>query len=196
MDAKLKLTQFMDAVNRSTDAEIAQKKEAAEQQAQQLLQTAQAQCAKESERALAEAKAKLSAKYQKQMSQAGYQGKTAFLSKRQALLMQLFAELREKLIAFTASADYAPWLEKLLAAQQPEAGAVILLREKDLDLQARLAESVDAACTFRADRSIVLGGLSVLSADGRRCFNHTLDEAYQAQLRNFYRNHNIDGGNE
>lgn len=196
MDATQKLRQFIDAVNRSTEAQAAQAEQAAEQEAEQCLREAEAQCKAEAARTVAAAKSKITAKYQKQMSQVGYQGKTAFLNRRQELLMSLFADLREKLTAFTKTANYAEWLRKLLTNSQPEAGSVILMREADLPLQAELSGAVGADVTFRADPAILIGGLSVLSADGRRCYNHTLDEAYTAQLRNFYRNHKIDGGDE
>ena len=196
MEANQKLQQFMDAVSRSTDAEIARAEREAEQKAKQYLLDAEARCKADYDRTLAAAKSRITAKYQKQMSQVGYQGKTAFLSRRQTLLMQLFGDLREKLAAFTASEDYLPWLKKLLSAHQPEAGAQILLREADMKLESELRAAASADVTFRADPAILLGGLSVLSADGRRCENHTLDEAYASQLRNFYRNHKIGGGDE
>ncbi len=196
METNQKLKQFMDAVNRSTDAEIARAEQEAEQKAQQYLLDTETHCKADHDRALAAAKSRITAKYQKQMSQIGYQGKMTFLSRRQMLLMQLFAELREKLNTFTASEDYLPWLKKLLIAHQPETGAEILLREADLKLQAELASAVQQQVSFRADPMILLGGLSILSADRRRCENHTLDDAYASQLRNFYRNHKIGGGDE
>lgn len=196
MDANQKLMQFMDAVNHSTDSEIAEAEQAARQEAEQILRDAEARAKADSERTLAAAKSKITAKYQKRMSQVGYRGKTALLSCRQSLLMELFAALREKLSAFTESADYLPWLIRLLEQNRPDDRATVLLREADLPLQEQLAKAVPETVSFRADKSILLGGLSVLSADGRRCRNHTLDEAYSEQLRNFYRNHKIDGGNE
>lgn len=196
MEANQKLKQFMDAVSSSTDAAIARAERDAEQKANQYLLDAEARCKADYDRTLTAAKSRITAKYQKQMSQVGYQGKTAFLSRRQMLLMQLFGELREKLAAFTASEEYLPWLKKLLTAHQPEAGATVLLREADLRLQAELEKAAGEQVSFRADPAILLGGLSVLSADGRRCDNHTLDEAYASQLRNFYRNHKIGGGDE
>ena len=65
-----------------------------------------------------------------------------------------------------------------------------------MQLQSELKAAVGAEVSFRADPAILLGGLSILSADGKRCDNHTLDEAYASQLRNFYRNHKIGGGDE
>ena len=196
MDANQKLTQFMESVSRSTDAAIAQEEREAQQEAEQILLEAETRCKADAEHTVAGARARITAKYQKRMSQVGYRSKTTLLSRRQSLLMGLFAALREKLTAFTASADYLPWLKKLLAQNPPEENAVILLREADLPLQEELRQAVSVPVSFRADKSILLGGLSVLSADGRRCRNHTLDEAFSEQLRNFYRNHKIDRGDE
>lgn len=196
MEANQKLTQFMEAVNRSTEAEVSRAEQEAGQEAEQILREAEAQCKADSARALAAAKSRITAKYQKRMSQVGYQGKTAFLSRRQQLLMQLFADLRGKLTDFTASADYLPWLKKLLRAHPPQEGSAILLRAADLHYQEELEKDLSCKVTFRSDHAILMGGLSVLSPDGRRCENHTLDEAYASQLRNFYRNHKLDGGDE
>ncbi|MBQ8920770.1 MAG: hypothetical protein IJ060_01235 [Oscillospiraceae bacterium] len=196
MDANQKLTQFMDSVNRSTDAEIAAAEREAMEASEEILRTAQEQCSAEAAREIAEKKAKITAKYQKRMSQVGYRGRTALLSRRQMLLMQLFQDLRGKLAEFTASAEYAPWLMGLLKKQKPEEHSVILLREADMPLSEQLRKLLPDSCTFRIDPSIRIGGLSVLSADGRRCENHTLDEAYAAKFRNFYRDHKIDGGDE
>ena len=196
MDANQKLTQFIESVSRSTDAAIAQEERVAQQEAEQILREAESQCRADAEQTVAAARARITAKYQKRMSQIGYRGKTTLLSRRQALLMELFAALREKLTAFTDSADYLPWMKKLLEQNAPEENATVLLREADMSLQAELQQAVSVPVSFRADKSILLGGLSVLSADGRRCRNHTLDEAFAEQLRNFYRNHKIDRGDE
>ena len=196
MDANQKLVQFLEAVNRSTAAEVSRAELEAEQEAEQIILDAEAKCKADSARTLAGAKSKITAKYQKKMSQVGYQGKTAFLSRRQMLLMQLFDELREKLVAFAASEDYLPWLKKMLSERQPEVGAAILLREADMKYQPELEKAAGTGVSFRADQAINIGGLSILSPDGRRCENHTLDEAFASQLRNFYRNHKFGGGDE
>ena len=196
MDANKKLTQFMEAVNRSTDAQIAQTMAQAEEESAGLIARAQVRSQTEAERELEQAKKRIDAKYQKRMSQVGYRGRTALLSRRHTLLTKLFAELYQKLTEFAASEDYQPWMESLLKKHPPEAGAVILLRKADLAMAERLRTAAGTECTFRADPVIRIGGLSVLSADGRKCDNHTLDEAFSAQQRSFYRNHSFDGGNE
>lgn len=196
MDAKQNLAQFMAAVSRNTDAQIAQAAAQAQEEAEQLLNDAAARAAADAEREIETAKRRIDAKYQKRMSQVGYRGRTALLSRRQSLLMGLFGELQQKLNDFTASDGYLPWMESLLKQAAPPEGAVILLRRADLAMQDALRSAAGVPCSFRADPAIRMGGLSVLSPDGRRCENHTLDEAFSEQLRGFYRNHSIDGGDE
>ena len=194
MDAQQKLSQFISSVQKNTETEVERAKQAAEEEAAECIRETQERCAAESAQQVTRAKAKIAARYRKKMSQTGYQSKTAALAKRHALLLQIFAKLRERLLAFTQSEDYLPWMRSLLKKHQPEEQAVILLRERDLGIADMLKEAVDVPCSFRADKTIKIGGLSILSADGHRCENHTLDEAYSAQLRDFYRNHKIGGG--
>lgn len=192
MDATQKLARFMDDVKAGTDAQIAADREAAQREADQIISETEARCRADAERTVAAAKAKVTAKYLKRISQVGYRGKTALLSRRQALLLTLFGELRAKLAAFTETADYAAWMESLLKNRKDaEDDAVILLRAQDMQMQERLRAAFGHPCSFRQDDTILLGGLSVVSADGRRCENHTLDEALSSQLRNFYRDHKI-----
>jgi|GEM_PF-899608 len=196
MDATQKLARFMDEVNHSTRSQIEAARAEAERQADLILSEAETRCKADAEREINSAKGKVDAKFQKRISQIGYRGKTALLSRRQALLMRLFADLRSRLTDFTETDDYAAWLVSLLQTHQPEEHAVILLRQKDLHMQDTLQNAVSAACQFRADDSILIGGLSILSADGRRCGNHTLDEAFSSQMRNFYRTHKIGADDE
>ena len=61
MEANQKLQQFMDAVSRSTDAEIARAEREAEQKAKQYLLDAEARCKADYERTLAAAESRISA---------------------------------------------------------------------------------------------------------------------------------------
>ncbi len=196
MDATQKLAQFLEEVNQSIDLRIQDEQNEAEKEADALVKASE-------ERSIAEADAKLSAakteivnKYQKKISQTGFRCKTALLQRRETLLQEMFYHLREKLTAFAASAEYAAWMENLLKKHQPAENAVVLLKEADLSLQSRLAAVCVNPCSFRADHAIRIGGLSILDADGTVCDNHTLDESYLTQTRNFYRNHHLDGGAE
>ena len=196
MDANRKLEQFMEAVSRSTDEQIAEAAAHADEEAARILAEAQQRCAAEAERDLESAKQRIDMKYKKRLSQVGYRGRTSLLSRRQNMLLSLFAELRARLTEFTETDAYRDWMTGIVRNRKPEVGTVILLREADLPLGETLSAAAGGGVSFRADPVIVLGGLSLLSPDGRRCENHTLDEAFSMQLREFYRKHSIgDGGN-
>lgn len=195
MDANQKLEQFMEAVERSTAEQIAEASAHAEEEAARILEEAQQRCAAEADRELESAKQRINMKYKKRLSQVGYRGKTSLLSRRQSMLLSLFAELRGRLTAFTETEEYRDWMTGIIKSRTPEVGTVILLREADLPLGETLLSAAGGGVSFRADPAITLGGLSLLSPDGRRCENHTLDEAFSSQFRDFYRKHSIgDGG--
>ena len=195
MDANQKLEQFMAAVERSTAEQIAEAQARADEEAARILEEAQQRCAADADRELEAAKQRIDMKYKKRLSQVGYRGKTSLLSRRQSMLLSLFAELRERLRTFTETDEYRSWMVGIVKERKPEVGTVILLREADLALGEALLSAAGGGVSFRADPAISLGGLSLLSPDGRRCENHTLDEAISSQLREFYRKHSIgDGG--
>lgn len=197
MDAARKLDAFLSAVSEAAEKEVETKEQEAERSAEEYRENAMETVKARSEKELSDAKNKITAKYRKAFAQVGYRGKTALLSSRQALLGDLFSQLREKIVGFTDSPEYVEWLGGLLRENAPkEQDAVILVREKDLPLQEKLRSAAGISCDFRVDKSILLGGLSILSADGRRCENHTLDEAYASQYRDFYRHHKLSGGDE
>lgn len=196
MDASQKLAQFLEEVNQSIDLRIQEDQEKAQAQADALLRESEERSIASAERTLSDAKTEIAAKYQKRISQTGFRCKTALLQRRQALLQELFEKLEQKLTDFVASAQYESWMVSLLTKHQPEAEAVVLLREQDMPMQEKLAAVCQNKVEFRVDNSIHMGGLSVLSADGSICENRTLDEAYLMQTRNFYRNYRLDGGAE
>lgn len=196
MDANQRLQEFMNEVTISTEQQAAELLQKAESEAEAILAETQTRCSAEAEREIAAAKVRIDSKYKKRMSQVGYRGKTSLLSRRQTLLLGLFAELRERIVSFTQSEEYQGWMENLLKKRQPEPGATILLRAADMHMQEALKKAAGTEISFREDQAIRLGGLSVLSADGRRCADHTLDDAFAEQYRGFYRNHSIDGGDE
>lgn len=196
MDANQKLQEFMAEVSRSTEQQVSALAARAEAESAAILAETQARCEAEAEREITAAKARIDSKYKKRMSQVGYRGKTTLLMRRQTLLLGLFSELRERIVAFTESDQYQSWMEDLLKGNEIEPGSTVLLRAADMHMQDALRGAAGTQVSFREDRAIQLGGLSVLSADGRRCVNHTLDDAISGQYRGFYRNHSIDGGNE
>ena len=103
MDANQKLEQFMEAVSRSTDEQIAEAAAHADEEAARILEEAQRRCAAEADRDLEAAKQRIDMKYKKRLSQIGYRGKTSLLSRRQNMLLHSSSQLPHRLTLHTVS---------------------------------------------------------------------------------------------
>ncbi len=196
MNANQKLMQFIASVESNMQAESDAMLAAAKAEADAILRNAEQESKALAQRQLATAKKALALKYQRRLAQNSFQFHTAILQRRTRHLALLFADLRQRVADFSASAEYLPWLKKLLTAIQPVQNTTILLRESDLQFVSELHSVCHTDCRFAADEAITLGGCMVLSADGKRCMNHTLDDALAEQIRNFHREQLQNGGNK
>ncbi|MBQ4346305.1 MAG: hypothetical protein IJC75_04130 [Oscillospiraceae bacterium] len=196
MNANRKLMQFIASVDSNVESEAQQLLSAARAEAEQITQNAARESNALSQRQLTTAKKALALKYQRRLAQNSFQFHTAILQRRARHLSQLFADLEKRIAEFAASESYLPWLKNLLTTLQPEENTTILLREADLQYADILAAICHKSCCFSADASIVLGGCTLLSPDGKRCRNHTLDDALGEQIRHFHREQLENGGNQ
>lgn len=194
MDTTQKLIQFLEEVNRSIDVRIRNEQAQAQTQADALLAEREKESLAAAQARLDMEKTKIDAKYRERLATRRFQCKTALLQRHQVLLQGLFAKLQTRLTDFAASEAYTNWLITLLRKHPPQKNGTVLLRAADAALQPKLEAVCQQPCTFRIDAHIQLGGLCILSPDGHLCENHTLDEAYLSQTRDFYRNHNPEGG--
>lgn len=194
MNTNQELMQFIRSVNDNIDAEIDEMRAAAKAEADEILAEGEAEGRALSERQLATAQKALAAKYHRRLAQSSYRFHTALLQRRTQLLAQLFAALRERMVQFSASDAYHDWLKQLIAALHPAEHSTILLRPDDMQLVTKLQTICTVPCTFSADDSICLGGCAILSPDGKRRENHTLDDALAEQIRNFHREQHWNGG--
>ncbi len=196
MNANRKLMQFIASVDSNMESEAQQMLSDARAEAEQITQNAAKESNALSQRQLSTAKKALALKYQRRLSQNSFQFHTAILQRRARHLSRLFADLEERIADFAASEAYLPWLKNLLTTLKPEENTTILLREEDLQYIDVLAELCHPSCCFSADASIELGGCTLLSPDGKRCRNHTLDDALAEQIRQFHREQLENGGNQ
>ena len=91
---------------------------------------------------------------------------------------QVIAELKERLIAFTKSAEYRPYLEKTLRAEELSVfseGSVVLLGPDGADVQAVLA-ALRPDLRFEQDPSIELGGFRIRDERRQIMADRTLDK--------------------
>lgn len=194
MNTNQALMQFIHSVNDNIDAEINTMRAAAQEEADKILAEGEAEGKALSARQLATAKKALTAKYHRRLAQSSYRFQTALLQRRTQLLTQLFAALRERMMQFSASDQYYDWLKQLIAKVQPAAHSTILLRPADMQFVTDLQRIWPNSCQFAVDEAIQLGGCAILSPDGKRRENHTLDDALAEQIRNFHRDQHWKGG--
>lgn len=196
MNANQKLMQFIASVESNIQAESDAMLAAAKQEANEILHQANLESKELAQRQLSTAKKALALKYQRRLAQNSFQFHTAILRQRTRHLALLFSDLRQRVADFSSSSDYLPWLKNLLTIITPAAQTTILLRESDLQYIPELQRICPADCRFVADENITLGGCMILSADGKHCMNHTLDDALAEQIRNFHREQLQNGGNK
>ncbi len=196
MNANQRLMQFIASVESNMQTESEQILASAKAEAATILHTAEKESNALAERQLAKAKKFLALKYQRRLAQNSFQFHTAILQRRARHLTQLFADLKVRITMFSASDAYLPWLKRLITAVQPAEQTTILLRAADMQYITDLQTVCHASCRFAEDESIALGGCIILSADGKRCMNHTLDDALAEQIRNFHRQQLQNGGNK
>lgn len=98
--------------------------------------------------------------------------KHVYMEKRDALVDQLFDELKAKLLAFANSDKYEDYLNKKLAKFNDLAKVKVVVRSQD---QAFFS---DAKWNVETSDEIVLGGFKVLDENKGRMFDETLDEAF------------------
>ena len=113
---------------------------------------------------------------------------------REKYMSNVFTQAADRLKEFTASADYAAFLNARAAeaaAQGDFAGGTLYLRQEDLSYADALA-AVLPGCTAAVSAEIRLGGLIVVSADGRTRLDLSLDAALEEQKQWFFSNSRLD----
>jgi len=123
--------------------------------------------------------------------------RAALAQARAEIQAEIFAAVRDKLITFTRSADYLPYLQKRLTALHSQMDAddlCLLVREADLPLADTLSEAFGRPLTLLADESIGIGGFRAESKALKRSADATLESALAGQEEWFYANCGLDAG--
>lgn len=178
-----KLDSFVRAINRDIDAQIKEMCLSAQTEGEQLLcestQTAQEEAEERVRRTLEDTEAD----FRRQLAQTELDCRRALLAHRESLVAELFASVRERLTAYTASDAYPDYLRGLLRGESLS-GAVIRLCERDMAHRAYL-QSLAGGCEIAADPAISLGGLAIYYPQEQKIIDKTLDTAFDEQRRAF-----------
>lgn len=178
-------TQFLEDIHAEGErACAAVRAETDEQVAQVLKQTSETEQAKAARTAQFEAQ-RARTQANRSLSATRMQVRAALAQRRAALADSVFADAQQRLRAFTATPDYAAWLQNAAAelAQRLGAGTTIFARSADLPL---LQSGLDAGCSLAADDGIAIGGLK--AQNGAIAADDTLEARLAAQRDWFLQN--------
>lgn len=118
------------------------------------------------------------------------ENRRVLLARREEIADAVLQKAAERVTAFTASRDYDAFLAasaKKAAAVLPGGRPIVYLRPADLDRKAVIAGAL-GDCSFEADDSISLGGLRMVSEDGKIAVDDTLDTRLATQ-REWFQKH-------
>lgn len=172
-----KLERLVGAVNSEVDKTIADVLSDAESARNEILREAEGAAAKIAAKRLEEGEKLLSSKYVRVVAKAELDAKKEVLLFREALVKQVFENVAEKLLAFRETAEYLPYLGRLLKGEKVDSDTVICLMEDDMPHAEKLSAFVGASCAFKADASIHIGGLSLYYPKKGVLVDKTMDAA-------------------
>ena len=113
----------------------------------------------------------------RQMSEGRAALRADLAHQRDMLQREVFAAAEQKLAAFAAGAEYAPWLQKSAEAIAAKLGnCTLYARSADLPI---LEGHLPAGCTLASDDTITLGGLK--GEAGAEAADDTLETRLAAQ---------------
>lgn len=185
-----KLIEFKKSIRRETERETARINSDIESYRHAQMEALEDEVLSECYRTIQAAVAQIRMEYTTQRSQALGEMRRHLLRQRDEYAGAVFEKAKEKLIAFTSSADYPKWLEKKLSAAAKEyrmRKPVLYVREADLPLQAAL-EKILPGCEVRVDREIAIGGFVIEEPELSYVINESLDSILSEQKEWFFSN--------
>jgi vacuolar-type H+-ATPase subunit E/Vma4 len=175
---------------------IQQTETAARGEGDKLIEAAQAQARDmiNDDREIIEAKAAMLAKISraendehKRVAESRYAADRKVLTHRNALVNELFDDIRRELTEFTESEKYEKHLENCVAAANRERSlsdpVFVYCRKADLELAEKVLRKY--GITPKADRNILLGGLMFKYPVRGIFIDFTLDSAFDAEREAF-----------
>ena len=120
----------------------------------------------------------------RKISLAELEGRRNFLKQREDIMNRVFKETSERILAYTATAEYGNMLcEKLKnsAANLPEGSLVIQIKHADLPLADRLIAACGHKAAVEENANIALGGFILENRDKGVIIDETLDLKLEGQ---------------
>ena len=188
-----KLTQFYNAINRYVEKQRLNILYEIEEQSNAELARAEQEALSDAYRMIKRETDEMRASITRELAAQEYNGRRELFEKRVAIEKKVFEEAAGRLRQFTQTEDYSGYLLKAVSAaarafSAAPGNAVFHLREDDMKYSDQLSAAYGAACEFRADESIELGGLLALNDQLGIAIDATLDARLEQQHEWFCEN--------
>lgn len=112
------------------------------------------------------------------------EARAGLFRRREAIRQEVFQKAKVRIVAFTHSDDYLPFLLRSAERIHVALGGkceVLNMREADRSFAAEVSARLGRSITLHIDPTIQLGGITVISADGTMMADDTLDSRLQQQ---------------
>ncbi|MDR0222059.1 MAG: hypothetical protein LBI38_00775 [Oscillospiraceae bacterium] len=187
-DTTVKTEAFQDSVRKKTDVEAGRVVEAAEKEREAIINGAREYGINRSFETVSRRSAEIKTECRKRVSRANADANRSVLSKRAEMVEAFFRGIREKLVAFTKTPEYAKFLERRLDEANGEKAVynwvIIQMREQDLPLAEPLLEKYPGLHS-EASALVKLGGFILHYQKERQYLDKTLDRFLEREKKNF-----------
>ena len=186
IELKTRAEQFLKSIQAEGERQCAAIRSQTEAEVSSALAAARREEQARADRTIAFEAARAKTQANRTLSAARSQARAALAQRRQALADGVFAEAEARLADFTATQDYAAWLQAGAAelAARLGAGTVLYARPADCALLAALPQG----CTLQPDDTIRLGGLRAENKARGLAADDTLSTRLGAQRAWFLEN--------
>jgi len=187
-DTIIKTETFKDSVQKKAEAEISRILEAAKKEGESIVAKSREDCMRLSFETVASRSAQIARDAGRRTARANAEAERMVLHKRAETVGAFFAEIREKLAAFTESPEYAGFFERRLEQSFKEKNiynwVIVYVREKDMRLAEQFADKYPGL-HVQPSEEIVLGGFILFFQKERQYLDKSLDRFLEREKENF-----------
>jgi len=184
----IKTETFRDSVRKKAEAEINRILDAAKKESESILEKAREDCMKQSFETIAQRSAQIMRDAGRRTARANADAEKAVLHKRAMIVDEFFLKIRDKLVVFTETPEYAKFfehrLEQAFGEKKIYNWVIIYVREKDVKLAEPFADKYQGL-HVQPSTEITLGGFILHFQKERQYLDKTLDRFLEREKENF-----------
>lgn len=183
-----KITRFEEAIKTESEAEISAVLSAAEARAKEAVASVDEEYLEKSYKLVSKETKNIKDKYEKLISQKGFEASKKVFAHRNEVIEVFFAEIAKEIADYSKTADYQQDLAKILSDIEKQNSfddrTVAYVKPEDVDTVKKLYPKLK----IEADKKIKLGGVTVYYPQNSMYVDKTYDNAFEQQRADFVNN--------